>query len=409
MKLMVENTDKLAGKITAPPSKSHTHRAITIASMAAGESVIENPLICDDCLATIEACQNFGATIQGTETLNIIGVGGRPQSPDVDIDVKNSGTTMRFMAAVSGLCKGATTLTGDDSVLSRPIGPLLKSILDLGAKRARSLKNDECPPISITGKITGGSTVIDGQSSQFVSALLIACPMAENDSIIEVKSARSWPYVNMTLEHLDRAGVKVWSNQNKFFIPGKQPFGPFRYTVPGDYSSAAFMKVAAEITGSEIQILGLDPNDIQGDRAIDEIMIMMLAGEEREIDLQDNPDLLPILAVLGCHVPGKTKFKNVEHARLKESDRISTICAELRKMGAEIEELPDGLLVCQSELKGAELDGHRDHRIVMALAIAGLIAKGRTIISDADTISISYPNFVHDLAGLGANIRTVEQ
>jgi 3-phosphoshikimate 1-carboxyvinyltransferase len=168
------------------------------------------------------------------------------------------------------------------------------------------------------------------------------------------------------------------------------------------------LRAAAYITDSDIEVLGLDESDSQGDRAITDIMREMNSGKKRELDLRDTPDLLPVSAVLGCHADGTTILKNAQHARHKESDRISALCAELKKMGADIEERPDGLIVCSSRLKGAELEGHGDHRIVMALAVAALNAQGRSIINDADTLSKSYPRFVDDLARLGANIRVVD-
>ncbi len=409
MKLVVEETSELSGSVTAPPSKSHTHRAIIIASLASGESMIENPSACDDCLATIDACRNFGADIEVGDGFVVKGVGGKPRRSDSDVHVGDSGTTMRFMTAIFALCKGATILTGGDSVRSRPIAPLLTALTDLGAGRARSLNNDGCPPVCVSGSITGGKTIVDGKSSQFISALLLACPLAENDSLIEITGARSRPYVDMTLEHIERAGVRVWGKgTDRFFILGKQPYKPTRYAVPGDHSSAAFLRVAAEITGSDIEINGLDAEDSQGDKAISSIMEQMRSGESRSVRLSDNPDLLPILAVLGCHAGGETVLDDVGHARAKESDRISAICTELKKMGADITERPDGLAVRKSRLHGAELDGHEDHRIVMALAVAALNAEGRTIINGAHTISKSYPGFVKDLAGLGANIREVD-
>lgn len=409
MKLIVERTARLEGTVTAPPSKSHTHRAILIASLADGDSVIRNPLMCDDTVATMHACRMFGAKLDVGDVLKITGVNGRPRRSDSDIDVRGSGTTMRLMSAVYALCPGATTLTGNGSVRARPMAPLLKSLTDLGAKRARSLNGDGCPPVSITGKMSGGKTTIDAESSQFVSALLLACPLAENDSFLDVMAMKSRPYVSVTLAHLERTHVKVWNkDMSNFFIPGGQSYRAGDCTVPGDHSSAAFLRAASFMTGSDIEILGLDPEDLQSDRAFSSMLERMMTPGEVNVDLRDCPDLLPILAVAACSAEGVTVLRNAPHARKKESDRISAICSELRKMGADIEEFADGLKVRNSKLRGAELEGHGDHRIVMSLAVAGLAAEGRTIISGADTISKSYPRFADDLAGLGANIRKAE-
>lgn len=410
MKLVVEKTARLEGTVTAPPSKSHTHRAIIIASLADGTSIIRNPLVCDDTEATMEACGKFGAKLDVGDVLQITGVNGKPRRSDSEINVRNSGTTMRLMTAIFALCEGPTTLTGDESLRSRPIAPLLNSLADLGAKRAKSLNHDGNPPVCVAGKMKGGKTIIDGHSSQFVSALLLACPLAKFDSDVTVQTMNSRPYADMTLKHMERCGVRVINrNQEKFFIPAGQSYRAGDYTVPGDHSSAAFLRGAAVMTGSDIEIRGLDPEDVQSDRAFSEMMAQMMSPGESNIDLRDNPDLLPILAVAACSAVGVTILRNAPHARKKESDRISAICSELRKMGADVEEFAEGLKVQNSKLRGAELEGHGDHRIVMALAVAGLAAEGRTIINGADVISKSYPGFVSDLAGLGANIRAVDE
>jgi 3-phosphoshikimate 1-carboxyvinyltransferase len=408
MKLVVERTGKLGGSVTAPPSKSHTHRAIVIASLADGVSKIENPLRSADCQATIDACRKFGAEIAAGDPLEVKGVAGRPRNPGTVIDAGNSGTTIRFMTAISALCDGKTSLTGDSSVRTRPIDPLLRSLIDLGASKAQSINGNGCPPVTVAGRMKGGRTAIDGSSSQFVSALLVSCPLAACDTAIDARDLISRPYVRMTLEHLERAGAMVRHRElREFRIEGNQSYEPVSYAVPGDYSSAAFLMAAAHITESQIEIKGLDGNDSQGDRAIMDIIGQMRSGNRRVMDLQDTPDLLPICAVLGCNSDGTTVLTNVSHARQKESDRIFALCAELRKMGAHIEERPDGLTVRGSGLKGAELDGHGDHRVVMALAVAALNAEGPSTVNDADTISNSYPGFVEDLAHLGANIKVV--
>jgi 3-phosphoshikimate 1-carboxyvinyltransferase len=212
----------------------------------------------------------------------------------------------------------------------------------------------------------------------------------------------------MTLEHMRRAGVTVGhEGLDKFYIEGGRSYRPADYTVPGDHSSAAFLRAAAFVTGSEIRIEGLEENDIQGDRVITDIIRRMGSGSKRRIDMRDIPDLLPVAAVLGSHAAGATVLKNAGHARHKESNRISALSAELGKMGARIEETPDGLVVSESRLRGADVDGHGDHRIVMALAVAALDADGKTVIAGAETLSKSYPDFVDDLARLGANIRKV--
>jgi len=374
---VVVRKSKLQGSVQAPASKSHTHRALLLASLAEGTSNIENILLCEDTRATIRACRGLGAMFCGDE---VIGVTGKPHKNIGTINVANSGTTMRLITAIKELCKLKGTLTGDESVMSRPIKPLVEA----------------CKAVRETGKAT-----IDGTSSQFVSALLMACPLLKNDSEIIVKNLKSRPYLEMTLEHLKRAGIMVENDKlEKFRIKGNQIPKASSLKIPGDFSAAAFLLVANEVTGSNIKVEGLDRKDVQGDKRILDI----LKSKEQEIDLSNNPDLLPIVAVLACFRAGTTKIVNVEHARLKECDRISAMATELKRMGADVEEKQDGLVIKKSKLHGAHLDGHKDHRIVMALTIAGLAAEGETVISDADSIPVSYPSFVVDLKKLGADI-----
>lgn len=409
MRLIVEKTECLVGNVRVPPSKSHTHRAVVLASLASGTSTVRGPLLSEDTMATVEACEAFGACIDRVNAgLQIKGVHGKPQPPEGVIDARNSGTTIRFMTCVAALCNSRVKLTGDESVQGRPIEPLLKSLNDLGAE-AVSLKSTGYP-LTVTGKLKGGKTIVEGISSQFLSGLLITCPLADLDSELVVVDLKSKPYVEMTLVHLERVGIKIhYENLNRFKIPGGQRIQAVNYMVPGDYSSAAFLMAAAYVTKSKIDISGLYPDDTQGDKTISGIIEEMKTGSHREIDLKDTPDLLPIVAVLGCYTDGTTVVKNVEHARLKESDRIASICSMLNKMGADIEELEDGLKVKKSRLKGGVLDGHRDHRIVMALAVAGLGASGTTVIDGAEVISVSFPGFVETMKRIHANIYLEEK
>jgi 3-phosphoshikimate 1-carboxyvinyltransferase len=407
---------QVSGEVAVPPSKSYTHRAITISALGPGGSV-KRPLLSADTRATIAAAEALGAeiAIEG-ETLVVAGVGGRPKTPENVIDVENSGTTLRIMAAVAALTDGAV-LTGDASIRRRPNGPLLKSLNDLGAE-AFSIKRNECAPLVVRGKIRGGRTVLDGRvSSQFLSALLISCPLAEDDAEIVIDGElKSRPYAEITLEMLEEAGAKVETDFKRFFIPGGQRYRLEEYTVPGDFSSASYLLAAAAVTGSRLMVRGLRPSR-QGDSAIVSILRDMGAKiswdqekgdlvieggdlEGVEVDASLTPDLVPTIAVLGSLARGKTVVKNAEHVRHKETDRLSAMAMELSKMGADIEERPDGLVIEGGRLGGAIVSGHHDHRIVMALTVAGLAA-GDTRIDTAESVSVSYPSFFEDMARIG--------
>ncbi|UEC42064.1 MAG: 3-phosphoshikimate 1-carboxyvinyltransferase [Methanothrix sp.] len=407
---------QVSGEVAVPPSKSYTHRAITISALGPGGSV-KRPLLSADTRATIAAAEALGAeiAIEG-ETLVVAGVGGRPKTPENVIDVENSGTTLRIMAAVAALTDGAV-LTGDASIRRRPNGPLLKSLNDLGAE-AFSIKRNECAPLVVRGKIRGGRTVLDGRvSSQFLSALLISCPLAEDDAEIVIDGElKSRPYAEITLEMLEEAGAKVETDFKRFFIPGGQRYRLEEYTIPGDFSSASYLLAAAAVTGSRLMVRGLRPSR-QGDSAIVSILRDMGAKiswdqekgdlvieggdlEGVEVDASLTPDLVPTIAVLGSLARGKTVVKNAEHVRHKETDRLSAMAMELSKMGADIEERPDGLVIEGGRLGGAIVSGHHDHRIVMALTVAGLAA-GDTRIDTAESVSVSYPSFFEDMARIG--------
>ncbi|HRW83633.1 MAG TPA: 3-phosphoshikimate 1-carboxyvinyltransferase [Methanothrix sp.] len=414
---------QVSGAISVPPSKSYTHRAIAISALGPGGSV-KRPLLSADTRATINASAAFGAQIEGQEEeLAVIGVGGRPTTPENVIDVENSGTTLRIMAAVAALTEGAV-LTGDASIRRRPNGPLLNSLRDLGAD-AFSIRKNDCAPLVVRGKIRGGKTVLDGSvSSQFLSALLISCPLADGNSEIEIKGdLKSRPYAEITLEMLEDAGAKIETDFRRFFVEGGQSYDLDGYTVPGDFSSASYLLAAAAVTGSRLTVRGLFPSK-QGDSAIVAILQDMGAKiswdredgdldieggdlEGVEVDASLTPDLVPTIAVLGAVAKGRTVVKNAEHVRHKETDRLRAMAVELSKMGANIEERPDGLVIEGGELSGARVSGHHDHRIVMALTVAGLVA-GDTRIDTAESVSVSYPGFFEEMAKIGCRVEVRE-
>jgi len=412
----------ISGEVYAPPSKSYTHRAILITALGAGGKVLR-PLLSADTLATVSASEAFGARIRKEpqkNDLSIDGVRDLPQTPEDVIDVLNSGTTLRFCSAVAALTAGAV-LTGDSSIRTRPNGPLLSSLSELGAD-AFSIKNNGKAPLVIRGKMLGGTAHLQGGlSSQFLSALLIACPLAERETRIIIEGElKSRPYAEITLDMLHDAGIKIEEHKQEFIVSPGQSFGLKEYTIPGDFSSASYPLAAAAVTGSEAIVKGVLPSR-QGDSAIIDILTRMGAQvswnresgdlkikggdlEGVEVDASRTPDLVPTIAVLGAVANGETTVVNAEHVRHKETDRLHAMAVELAKMGAKIKERPDGLVIQGGKLHGASVHGYHDHRIVMALTVAGFVA-GETKIDTAEAVDVSYPGFFMEMERLGARVR----
>ncbi|MBU1004350.1 MAG: 3-phosphoshikimate 1-carboxyvinyltransferase [Nanoarchaeota archaeon] len=426
MKLVVEKTEKLEGEITIPGSKSHTIRAVIIASLAEGISKIKNPLKSDDTMAAVNACTAFGAKINTDNESEwvISGFNHNPQKPEGVINMMNSGTSLRLISGViAALCDFEIELDGDASLRARPMQPLLKSLNQLGAEAVSVSNNGYCP-IKIKGKMIGGDTEVVGMSSQYISSLLIACPLLEEDTEIRVVKPNEIPYILITMKWLDEQGIKyeVSEDFTKFKVFGKQRYKSFEKSIPADWSSAAFPLVGAAIVPSNVLLKGLDINDVQGDKAIidylkkmdadvsiegDGIRIKGKALKGCELDLNATPDALPALAVLGCFAEGTTVLFNVPQARIKETDRIKVMTEELERMGADIKERDEGLIIHKSELKGNKVRGHSDHRIVMALSLAGMISTGKTEITTAESIGVTFPDYAKSMKALGAKIEVV--
>jgi 3-phosphoshikimate 1-carboxyvinyltransferase len=412
----------LNGAIQSSPSKSYSHRALVFGLLADGRSNLQNMLLSGDTIATLRAIQSFGAkaNINGD---TVIVDGGRLACPDDVLDLDNSGTTMRIMAGVASLLSCATVLTGDASLRSRPMQPLLDALNGLGVT-AYSTRNNGLAPLVIKGPNKGSKTSIRGDiSSQFISSLLISSAIKEVDTEITLTSPlRSRPYVEITMVMMRTFGASAEMTKTGLNIPGKQRYKPQTYKVPGDYSSAAFPLVAGALTES-VTIAGLDPDDKQGDKVILDILEAFGARVKRgnssartepgqlkgqRVDLANAPDLFPIVAVLGTQAKGTTEIFNAEHVRLKESDRIRSTVDFLKAMGAKIEERKDGCVIRgPTPLVGTTVDSLDDHRILMAAAVAALVAEGPTTITHGDCYKISYPFFVDDMKALGADMELV--
>ncbi len=420
--ILLSRKSRVSGEVRIPASKSHTIRALLIATLADGESTLGEPLVSGDTESCLEACAALGADIAREPHRWVVkGVGGTPAAPADIINVGNSGTTLFLALSLAALGSGWSVFTGDYQIRRRSAKSLLDSLDDLGAT-AFSTRGNGCAPIVLRGPLRGGSTTIECPTSQYLSSLLLACPLAQGDTEIIVPFLNERPYVEMTLDWLARRNVTVKNYDFEHFqIKGGQSYSPFSQNIPADFSSATFFLVAAAITGGDVTLRGLDMNDTQGDKAVVGMLEQMGARievgddflrvhggqlEGAELDLNFTPDALPALAVAGCFAKGETRLMNVPQARQKETDRIAVMCHELRKLGAEVEELEDGLVVRESDLHGGEVAGHDDHRVVMALAVAGLRAKEPVLIDTAEAMSITFPSFVQLMNSLGARVET---
>jgi len=399
------------GNIRIPASKSHTIRALLIATLANGESVISHPLNSADTRACKEACRALGAQITETDTAWIVkGTNGILTQPDKDIDVGNSGTTLYLAASVAALGDFPVTFTGDYQIKKRSAANLLNALEDLGVKVE---SNQGCAPFTVTGPIKGGKTTIECPTSQYLSSLLMATPLGTGKTEINIPLLHEKPYAEMTVRWMEEQGIKVDDSDYSHFEiePGKS-YQKFKRAIPADFSSSAFFFGAAAITGSTLTLEGLDMSDSQGDKAIVEYLEKMgceisinndkmtIVGKEMrgcDLDINATPDALPALAAIACYAKGTTRLLNVPQARMKETDRIDVMTKELRKMGAQIVELEDGMEITGAPLNGAEVSGHDDHRIVMALAIAALGCTGTNSIDTAEAVDITFPNFFEHL------------
>jgi len=439
--------------ISAPPSKSYTHRAIIMASLACGKSLIENPLLSGDTLSSVNACRAFGANIKTMENGNSRGDNrleiegncgavkiidkkiqstGNSTLPPV-IDIGNSGTTLRIMTSVAALANNPVIFDGDDSIRRRPMGPLLDALTELGAEVTSC--DNQTPPVSVSGPLTKRQCGIRGDvSSQFISGLLIAAPLLKNGTEINLTTElKSAPYIDITINMLKKFGIDIDINIIKnsgkitgFNVPGNQMYKPVHYVVEGDFSSAAFIMCYCAILNKKIIIKNLFADSKQGDKFILDIIKEMGACVEIyddhvavsgtgslsgiDVDLSQCPDLVPVVSVLAAEADGVTTLRNIEHVRFKESDRVHAMACELGKMGARVEEYRDRLVIHGSGavsgagiLSGAKMEGYDDHRIVMALSIAAAAAGSPSTISGAGSIKISYPGFVDVMNSIGGN------
>jgi len=418
----------LNGEVRIPGSKSHMIRALYFGSLGNGTSIIRNPVRSKDSLSAAGIIRALGIDLDMSRDDYWEIQGGRFHVPEDIINVGNSGTSMYMGSALLASLDGTSVVTGDDQIRRRPIQPVLNALMQMGAE-VRTVLNNGRAPFILRGPLKGGKTFVDGIVSQYVSAAILAATLAQKDSEIIVDKANEVPYIEMTLQWMRSLGIQVEAQEeyNRYFVKSGQEYSNFDRTVPADFSSGAFMLTGAAITDSEVILKGLDTEDVQGDKILLAILkdmgadiqvkdhgkggIIIRGGNNlkgKSIDCSPTPDSIPILSVLGCYAEGETRLYNIESSRIKETDRPLIMQRELGKMGADIELTDTELIIRQSPLKGCETKSYRDHRIAMALCIAGLIAEGETIVDHVDSAAISYPGFDSSLKTLGAEVTYIK-
>ncbi len=405
------------GKVSPPPSKSHTHRAIIMSALSEGRCEVSSPLISFDTWATMDAVRAMGAVVterEGSVTVECESI----HAPDRTIDVMNSGTTMRLMTGISSLFSEKVVLTGDSSIQKRPMGPLLDSLSAAGVECS---SNGGKPPVEVRGPITGSELVIDGGvSSQFVSSLIMSSPLTGRPTDVRITGHLvSKPYIDITTSMMGKFGVEVTEEGNVFHAE-PQHYRPTDYRVPADFSSSAFPLVAGGIAG-RVTARGMDMSDPQGDRKIIDVLKeagcdVEVSGDEvtcsntgrlegAEIDMGDIPDLFPVVAVLLSTAKGRSRLYGAPHLRFKESDRIALTENMLRTLGADIRGTEDGCVIEGVErLHGGRIEHNGDHRMMMAAAVASLVSDGPVSMENDACWNVSYPGFPEQMRSIGMDI-----
>jgi len=419
MKVSVSKNE-IKGRVRAPSSKSYTIRGLMCAALARGESEIVSPLSSDDTEAAISVLSEVGVRIRQEGELWRVS-GGNFHAPDTDLYCGDSAATLRFMTAICSIVPGKCRLTAGASLSRRPVKPLIEALRKLGVNC--SSQGETAPVIVEEGGLKGGATELPGDiSSQFVSALLLVSPFAEQGVSIRLTTPlASRPYVMMTLDCLERFGIKVSQSPDKFEI-ARQTYKPTRYEVEGDWSSVSYF-LALGATSGEVEIENLDPESLQADKMmlnflrdmgamveINENSVTVRKSKLNAIraDLSDCIDLLPTMAVLAATADGVSEFIGIDRARIKESDRVTAVREGLERMNIRVVEEKDKITIAGSRAEGSVIDSKGDHRIAMAFSILGTEVGG-TIIDKAECVAKTFPGFWDILESIGGKLEIDEQ
>lgn len=418
MKCCVMN-QSLSGSVIVPASKSLSHRAILAAALSKGESIIENLVFSEDILATLDAVEALGVSVfKRKNKVHIVG-SGELRTPTAPIHCRESGSTLRFLIPFAGLLEEPLVFTGAGKLMERPLEPYWHIFNEQGIR----YHHEPHRALMIDGKLKSGVFKLSGNvSSQFISGLLFVLPLLKGDSEIRLLGQlESRDYVQLTIDVLKAFGINVrWQSENCIAIQGDQSYKNTHYSVEADYSQSAFW-IAAGLMGEELKLSNMNPNSAQGDRRIleitknmgadlqwldQELLVRPTKTQGAVIDASQCPDLVPIVATLAAVSKGRTEIVNAGRLRIKESDRLKAIATELSKLGAYIEENPEGLVIEGVEvLSGGNVEGWNDHRIVMSLAIAALKSSKPIYIEGAESVHKSYPHFFEDFKRLGGMVR----
>lgn len=425
MYIIAKKTKTLKGVVTPPSSKSHTVRGLVLSLVAEGSSVIENPLSSDDARDAVGALKALGATVVASPRSIKVKSKGLPIRGAKDaVFTGNSGIATRFLLPITGFRANANeTLSFDcgKQMRARPIKSLADALNSLGMK-VEMTKGGY--PLKVSGTLLGGKVEVNGLTSQYLSALLLSLPLAPRDSVITVHDLHERPYAEMTEYWMKKSGIrykhKRVGKKDIYSIPGGQKYKPVKTHIPGDFSSASYLIAGAVLMNGDITLKGLDMKDAQGDKALIAILkkmgasitiarnaIRVRGGKKLKgitIDANAFPDLVPTLAVVATQAKGITKIVNVSQARIKETDRLHSMSEGLKRLSAKVIEKKDGLVIHESYLKGAHVEGYEDHRTVMALSLAGMLADGQTTISDAESVAKTFPDFIRTMKSLGAQL-----
>lgn len=409
--LEIKPVSHLNATVEIPGSKSYTNRALLVAALAEGESLLRRVLHSDDTHFMVEGLRAFGVILQGEgENLRVQGTGGRLRSPEHPVFLGNAGTAMRFLTTFAALAPGRTKLTGVQRMQERPIQDLLDALQKLGV-HAVAKRGNGCPPVVVQGGgLPGGRTRLFGaNSSQYLSSLLLSAPYAREDLLIEVEGElASKPYVDMTIQVMRDFGVQVeQEGYRRFRVPAGQRYRAREYLIEADASNASYFLAAAAVTGGSVTVRPIPRDSVQGDLRLLDLLAKMgcrvsrgddwirVEGRARRgihADMNALPDMVQTLAVVAAFAGTPTRIDHVANLRIKETDRLRALATELRKLGAEVEERDDGLTIYPRPLHGADIATYDDHRMAMSFAVAGLVVPGVRILNP-ECVSKTFPDF----------------